>query len=45
MKRDIFSELMDGLEALAEERKGKVTLKKNARPTNRNHEGQTHTSQ
>ncbi|MDL5593912.1 DUF2281 domain-containing protein [Pseudomonas kribbensis] len=28
MKRDIFSELMDGLEALAEERKGKVTLKK-----------------
>ncbi|MGY2440640.1 hypothetical protein [Pseudomonas sp. SDO52101_S400] len=28
MKRDIFSELMDGLESLAEERKGKVTLKK-----------------
>ncbi|WP_085690010.1 MULTISPECIES: hypothetical protein [Pseudomonas] len=28
MKRDIFSELMDGLEALAEKRKGKVTLKK-----------------
>ncbi|AZV27878.1 hypothetical protein CT157_18300 [Pseudomonas syringae] len=27
MKRDIFSELMDGLEALAEERKDKVTLK------------------
>jgi len=30
MKRDIFSELMDGLEALAEERKDKVTLKKRA---------------
>lgn len=28
MKRDIFSELMDGLESSAEERKGKVTLKK-----------------
>lgn len=28
MKRDIFSELMDGLEALADERKDKVTLKK-----------------
>lgn len=28
MKRDIFSELMDGLEALAEERKDKVTFKK-----------------
>lgn len=28
MKRDIFSELIDGLKALAEERKDKVTLKK-----------------
>jgi len=28
MKRDICSELMNGLEALAKERKGKVTLKK-----------------
>ncbi|MBH3403974.1 hypothetical protein I5P86_02815 [Pseudomonas glycinae] len=28
MKRDIFSELMDGLEALPDERKDKVTLKK-----------------
>lgn len=28
MKRDIYSELMDGLDALAEERKGKITLKK-----------------
>ncbi|WP_085745978.1 hypothetical protein [Pseudomonas sp. R45(2017)] len=28
MKRDIFSELMDGLKALAEKRKDKVTLKK-----------------
>ncbi len=28
MKRDIFSELMDGLEALAEERQSIVTLKK-----------------
>lgn len=27
MKRDIFSELMEGLEALAEERQGKVTLR------------------
>ncbi|KAB0501076.1 DUF2281 domain-containing protein [Pseudomonas lini] len=28
MKRDVFSELMDGLEALAEERQSRVTLKK-----------------
>ena len=28
MKRDIFSELMDGLDAIAEERQGKITLKK-----------------
>lgn len=28
MNRDIFSDLMDGLETLADERKGKVTLKK-----------------
>ena len=28
MKRDIFSELMDGLDALAKERQGKITLKK-----------------
>lgn len=28
MKRDIYSELMDGLDALAEERQGKITLKK-----------------
>ncbi|MDI2590864.1 transcriptional regulator [Pseudomonas sp. 681] len=27
MKRDIFTELMDGLEALADERQGKVTLR------------------
>lgn len=27
MKRDIFSELMEGLEALADERQGKVTLR------------------
>lgn len=27
MKRDIFSELMDGLEALADERQGKITLR------------------
>jgi len=27
MKRDIFNELMDGLEALADERQGKVTLR------------------
>ncbi|MGL6242397.1 hypothetical protein [Pseudomonas sp.] len=26
MKRDIFAELMDGLDALADERQGKVTL-------------------
>jgi hypothetical protein len=28
MKRDIYSELMDGLDALAEERQGTITLKK-----------------
>lgn len=28
MKRDIYSELMDGLDALAEERQGRITLKK-----------------
>ncbi|MNB57443.1 hypothetical protein D3C87_1010350 [compost metagenome] len=28
MKRDIYSELMNGLDALAEERQGKITLKK-----------------
>ena len=28
MKRDIFSELMDGLDAIAKERQGKITLKK-----------------
>ncbi|EUB75742.1 hypothetical protein PMI27_001918 [Pseudomonas sp. GM41(2012)] len=27
MKRDIFAELMEGLEALADERQGKVTLR------------------
>ncbi len=27
MKRDIFSDLMEGLEALADERQGKVTLR------------------
>jgi putative transcriptional regulator len=27
MKRDIFAELMDGLEALADERQGKITLR------------------
>jgi putative transcriptional regulator len=27
MNRDIFSELKDGLEALADERQGKVTLR------------------
>jgi len=27
MKRDIFSELMDGLESLADERQGKITLR------------------
>lgn len=27
MKRDIFSELMEGMEALADERQGKVTLR------------------
>jgi putative transcriptional regulator len=27
MKRDIFSELMNGLEALADERQGKITLR------------------
>lgn len=27
IKRDIFSELMDGLEALADERQGKITLR------------------
>jgi len=27
MKRDIFTELMDGVEALAEERQGKITLR------------------
>ena len=27
MKRDIFAELMDGLDALAEERQGKITLR------------------
>ncbi|MGE1175021.1 DNA-binding transcriptional regulator [Pseudomonas sp. BW7P1] len=27
MKREIFSELMEGLEALADERQGKVTLR------------------
>ncbi|MDQ0121724.1 Antitoxin HigA-2 [Pseudomonas fluorescens] len=27
MKRDIFSELMEGLEALADERQGKITLR------------------
>ncbi|WP_085694833.1 MULTISPECIES: DNA-binding transcriptional regulator [unclassified Pseudomonas] len=27
MKRDIFSELMDGVEALADERQGKITLR------------------
>ena len=28
MKRNIFSELVDGLDALADERQGKITLKK-----------------
>lgn len=28
MQRDIYSELMDGLDALAEERQGRITLKK-----------------
>lgn len=28
MKRDIYSELMDGLDAISEERQGKITLKK-----------------
>ncbi len=28
MKRDIYSELMNGLDALSEERQGKITLKK-----------------
>lgn len=27
MKRDIFAELMDGLDALADERQGKITLR------------------
>ena len=28
MKRDVYSELMDGLDALSEERQGKITLEK-----------------
>jgi putative transcriptional regulator len=29
MKRDIFTELMEGVEALADERQGKITLRTN----------------
>jgi hypothetical protein len=43
MKRDIFSELMDGLDALSKERHDNL-LEEDPCKTDRRHEGQTHTS-